>query len=60
MKLLCVYDVMALTGLNYRNALLIVKAANHIQINNRYYISKASLQAFLTQDAPILIEEEKE
>lgn len=58
MRLLSVYDVMELTGLNYRNALLLVKAANHIQINNRYYISEASLRAFLTQDAPILIEEE--
>lgn len=58
MKLLSVYDVMELTGLNYRNALLLVKAANHVQINNRYYISEASLRAFLTQDAPILIEED--
>ena len=60
MRLLCVYDVMALTNLNYRNALLLVKAANHIQINNRYYISEEALRAFLTQDSPILIEEEKE
>ena len=58
MKLLSVYDVMEFTGLNYRNALLLVKAANHIQINNRYYISEESLRAFLRQDAPILIQED--
>ena len=58
MKLLSVYDVMKITGLNYRNSLLLVKAANHIQINNRYYISETSLRAFLAQDAPILIEED--
>ena len=58
MRLLSVHDVMARTNLNYRNALLLVKAANHIQINNRYYISEESLRAFLTQDAPILIQED--
>ena len=58
MRLLSVYDVMALTNLNYRNALLIVKAANHIQINNRYYISETSLRAFLNPETPILIEED--
>lgn len=58
MKLLSVYDVMKIIGLNYRNSLLLVKAANHIQINNRYYISETSLRAFLNPDTPILIEEE--
>jgi hypothetical protein len=51
---------MEITGLNYRNALLVVKAANHVQINNRYYVTETMLREFLNPDAPILIEEEKE
>ena len=58
MKLLTPYDVAQITGLNYRNALLIIKSANHIQVNNRYYISETSLRAFLNPDTPILIEED--
>lgn len=60
MRLLSPYDVMEITGLNYRNALLVVKAANHVQINNRYYVTETMLREFLNPDAPILIEEEKE
>ena len=58
MKLLTPNDVSQITGLNYRNALLIIKSANHIQVNNRYYISETSLRAFLNPDTPILIEED--
>ena len=58
MKLLTPYDVARITGLNYRNALLIIKSANHIQVNNRYYISETSLRAFLNPDTPILSEED--
>ena len=60
MRMLTPYDVAEITGLNYRNALLIIKAAKHIQVNNRYYISETSLRAFLNPDTPILIEEAKE
>ena len=60
MRMLTPYDVAEITGLNYRNALLIIKAAKHIQVNNRYYISETSLRAFLNPDTPILIEETKE
>ena len=60
MKLLSVYDVMGITGLNYRNALLLVKAANHLQIGCRYFVSETTLKAFLNPDTPILIEEEKD
>ena len=59
MKLLSVYDVMGITGLNYRNALLLVKAANHLQIRNRYFVSETTLSAFLNPDTPILIEEDE-
>ena len=59
MRMLTPYEVMEITGLNYRNALLLIKSANHIQINNRYYISETSLRAFLNPDTPMLIEEEE-
>lgn len=58
MLMLTPYDVSRLTGLSYAKALLLIKSANHIQINNRYYISETSLRAFLNPDTPILIEEE--
>ncbi len=58
MKVLTPYDVAEITGLSYAKALLIVKAAKHIQINNRYYISETSLRAFLNPETPILIEED--
>ena len=58
MKMLTPYDVAALTGLSYAKALLIVKSTNHIQIKNRYFVSEATLMAFLNPSTPILIEEE--
>ena len=58
MKMLTPYEVMERTGLNYRNALLLIKSANHIQIKNRYYISETTLRAFLNPATPILIKEE--
>ena len=58
MRMLTPYDVAEITGLSYAKALLIVKAAKHIQINNRYYISETSLRAFLNPETPILIEED--
>ena len=58
MLMLTPYEVMKRTGLNYRNALLLIKSANHIQIKNRYYISETTLRAFLNPSTPMLIEEE--
>lgn len=60
MKMLTPYEVAAVTGLPYAKALLLIKSTNHIQINNRYYVSETTLKAFLNPDTPILIEEEKE
>jgi hypothetical protein len=54
------YQVAEITGLPYAKALLLIKSANHIQINNRYYISETTLRAFLNPDTPMLIEEDDE
>lgn len=59
MKMLTPYEVAAVTGLPYAKALLLIKSTNHIQINNRYYVSETTLRAFLNPDTPILIEEEE-
>ena len=59
MKMLTPYDVADMTGLPYEKALLLIKSTNHIQINNRYYVSETTLRSFLNPDTPILIEEEK-
>ena len=59
MKLLTSYEVAEITGLPYARALLLIKSTNHIQINNRYYVSESTLRAFLNPDTPILIEEEE-
>ena len=59
MLMLTPYDVARITGLPYAKALLLIKSANHIQINNRYYVSESTLRAFLNPDTPILIEEEE-
>lgn len=59
MKMLTPYEVAAVTGLPYAKALLLIKSTNHIQINNRYYVSETTLKAFLNPDTPILIEEEE-
>ena len=58
MLMLTPYDVARITNLPYAKALLLIKSANHIQINNRYYISETSLRAFLNPSTPMLIEEE--
>ena len=59
MKMLTPYEVAAVTGLPYAKALLLIKSTNHIQINNRYYVSETTLKAFVNPDTPILIEEEE-
>ena len=60
MRMLSPYQVAEITGLNYAKALLLIKSANHIQINNRYYISETTLRAFLNPETPMLIEEDDE
>lgn len=60
MRLLSPYQVAEITGLPYAKALLLIKSANHIQINNRYYVSETTLRAFLNPDTPMLIEEDDE
>ena len=60
MKMLTPYEVAAVTGLPYAKALLLIKSTNHIQINNRYYVSETTLRAFLNPDTPMLIEEDDE
>lgn len=60
MRMLSPYQVAEITGLPYAKALLLIKSANHIQINNRYYVSETTLRAFLNPDTPMLIEEDDE
>ena len=59
MKMLSPQQVAEITGLPYAKALLIIKSTNHIQINNRYYVSESTLRAFLNPDVPMLIEEDE-
>ena len=58
MKLLSPKDVAQITGLPYSKALLLIKSANHVQINNRYYITEKVLHDLLNHDGAILIREE--
>ena len=58
MKLLTPKDVARITGLPYSKALLLIKSANHVQINNRYYITEKVLHDLLNHDGAILIKEE--
>ena len=58
MKLLTPKDVAQITGLPYSKALLLIKRANHVQINNRYYITEKVLHDLLNHDGAILIKEE--
>ena len=58
MKLLSPKDVAQITGLPYSKALLVIKSANHVQINNRYYITEKVLHDLLNHDGAILIKEE--
>ena len=60
MKMLTPYQVAEITGLPYAKSLLLIKSTNHIQINNRYYVSETTLRKFLNPDTPMLIEEENE
>lgn len=55
MKLLCPREVAAITGLPYIKALALVKSANHIQIDNRYYVTESVLRAFLNPDTALKI-----
>ena len=60
MRMLTPYQVAEITGLPYAKALVIIKSTNHIQINNRYYVSETTLRKFLNPDTPMLIEEDNE
>ena len=60
MRMLTPYQVAEITGLPYAKALVLIKSTNHIQINNRYYVSETTLRNFLNPDTPMLIEEEEE
>lgn len=59
MKMLTPYQVAEITGLSYAKSLLLIKSTNHIQINNRYYVSETTLRKFLNPDTPMLIEEKE-
>lgn len=59
MKMLTPYQVAEITGLSYAKSLLLIKSTNHIQINNRYYVSETTLRNFLNPDTPMLIEEKE-
>lgn len=59
MKLLCPQQVAELTGLPYAKALLLIKNANHVQIDNRYYVLDSVLEEFLRPDTPIKIISER-
>lgn len=59
MKLLSTYQVAEVTGLPYAKALYLIKAMNHLQMGNRYYVSEAVLMDFINPSAPVLIKEEK-
>ena len=58
MKLLTPKDVAQITSLPYSKALLLIKSSNHVQINNRYYITEKVLHDLLNHDGAILIKEE--
>ena len=58
MKMLSPQQVAEVTGLPYSKALLLIKNMNHLQVNNRYYVSESTLKAFLNPDTPMLIEED--
>jgi hypothetical protein len=55
MKLLSPKEVADITGLPYIKALALVKSTNHIQIDNRYYVSETVLKAFLNPDTALKI-----
>lgn len=55
MKLLSPYEIAEQTGLPYAKALMLIKAMAYIRIANRYYVSEANFNAFLTQESAIEI-----
>ena len=60
MRMLTPYQVAEITGLPYAKALVLIKSTNHIQINNRYYVSETTLRNFLNPSTPMLIEEDED
>lgn len=55
MKMLSPKEVAAITGLPYIKALDLIKATNHIQMGNRYYVPESVLREFLKPATPIKI-----
>lgn len=53
-------DIAERCGISYRNSLLLIKSGNHIQIQNRYFISQTAFEKLINPETPILIEEEKD
>ena len=55
MRLLSPYDVATLTGLPYAKALTLIKSMAYLKLDRRYYVSEATLSAFLTQSEAVEI-----
>ena len=58
MRLLSPYDVATLTGLPYAKALILIKSMAYLKLDRRYYVSEATLSAFLTQNEAVEITNE--
>ena len=52
-------DIAERCGISYKNALILVKSGNHIQIQRRYFISKENFERLVNTSEPILILEEE-
>lgn len=55
-KLLTVADVQTETGLDYRKALLLVKAMNYLRIGQNYFVSRRNFDKFMSHDSAIEVE----
>ena len=52
-------DIAERCGLSYKNALILVKSGNHVQMGRKFYISATAFEKLINPDTPILIEEEE-
>ena len=55
-RLLSVYDIQEITGLNYRRALLLMKNLKFIKIGKAYFVSARTFSNFLNQPDTIEIQ----
>jgi len=55
-RLLSVAEVQSETGLDYRKALLLVKAMNYLRIGQNYYVSRRNFDKFMSQDSAVEVE----